>query len=140
MPTGTEVAATPVEMVMARHMVRRSLYVAPPLILIFGLVAGWDGAWSSAIGAAIVVGNFLLAGAILSISARISLSAYHAAALLGFVLRLGLIIVTMLVIARFVPIDRLAFGVSAVVAYLTLLSLEALAVSRGRERNLDWTS
>jgi len=129
----------PVESVLARHTARRAIYVGPVLIIAFGLISGWIGAWSSALGLAVVVGNFLLAGAILSISAKVSLSVYHAAALFGFFLRLGLIILTMLVIVQFVDIDRPAFGITAVVAYLVLLSWEALAVARGQERNLDWT-
>jgi len=129
----------PVESVLSRHIVKRAIYVAPVLILIFGLTSGWVGAWSSALGVAVVVANFLLAGAILSISAKISLSVYHAAALFGFFLRLGLIVFSMLLIARFIDIDRTAFGITAVVAYLVLLSWEAVAVARGQERNLDWT-
>ncbi len=129
----------PVESVLSRHIVKRAVYVAPVLILIFGLTSGWVGAWSSALGVAVVVVNFLLAGAILSISAKISLSVYHAAALFGFFLRLALIVFSMLLIARFVEIDRPAFGITAVVAYLVLLSWEAVAVARGQERNLDWT-
>lgn len=132
-------APMPVESVLARHTARRAIYVGPILIIAFGLISGWIGAWSSALGLAVVVGNFLLAGAILSISAKVSLSVYHAAALFGFFLRLGLIILTMLVIVQFVEIDRPAFGITAVVAYLVLLSWEALAVAKGQERNLDWT-
>lgn len=128
-----------VESVLARHTVARSVYVAPVLIAVFAVVGGWEGAWSAALGVAIVVANFLLAGAILSISAKISLAVYHAAALFGFFLRLGLMVLTVLLIAQFVPIDRIAFGITAVVAYLVLLSWEAVAVSKGRERNLDWT-
>ncbi len=75
----------------------------------------------------------------LSISARISLAVYHAAALFGFFLRLGLIMLTMLLVARLVEdLDRMAFGISAVVAYLVLITWEAVAVVKGRERNLDW--
>jgi hypothetical protein len=44
----------------------------------------------------------------------------------------------MLLVVRFVEIDRVAFGISAVVCYLLLVTLEAVAVMRGRERNLDW--
>lgn len=128
-----------VENVLARHTVARAVYVGPLLIALFALVSGWDGAWSSALGVGLVVVNFLLAGAILSISAKISLAVYHAAALFGFFLRLGLLVLTVLLIARFLPIDRVAFGISAVLAYLVLLSWEAVAVSKGRERNLDWT-
>ena len=131
--------AVAVESVIARHTVARAVYVGPVLVLAFALASGWEGAWSAALGVAVVVANFLLAGAILSISARISLAVYHAAALFGFFLRLGLMVLTVLLIAQFVPIDRLAFGISAVVAYLVLLAWEAVAVSKGKERNLDWS-
>jgi hypothetical protein len=109
------------------------------MIALFWLTSGWDGAWSAAIGVVVVVANFLLAGAVLSISARISLAAYHAAALIGFFLRLGLLTVTMLLIANYVPIDRLAFGITAVVTYLVLIAIEMVAVAKGKERELEWT-
>ncbi len=128
----------PVESILAKNTVKRAVYVAPVLMIVFGIASGWLGVWSSALGSAVVVGNFLLAGAILSISAKISLSVYHAAALFGFFLRLALIVFSMLLIARFVEIDRPAFGITAVVAYLVLLSWEAVAVAKGQERNLDW--
>jgi hypothetical protein len=38
-----------------------------------------------------------------------------------------------------VDVDRLAFGISAVMSYLALLVLEAVAVSRGEERELTWS-
>lgn len=129
-----------VESRLARHTVARAVYVAPLLIALFWLTRGWDGAWSSALGVVVVIANFLLAGLILSISARISLAAYHAAALVGFFLRLGLLTLTMLVIASLVPIDRLAFGITAVVAYLVLIGLETVAVAKGKERELEWTT
>lgn len=128
-----------VESIIARHIVARATYVAPFLIAVFWLARGWDGAWSAALGVGLVAVNFLLAGAMLSISAKISLAVYHAAALIGFFLRLGLMVFTVLLIAQFLTIDRVAFGISAVAAYLVLLSWEAVAVSKGRERNLDWT-
>lgn len=128
-----------VESILAQHMVGRAIFVSPVLLVIFGVASGWSGAWSSALGSAVVVGNFLLAGALLSISAKISLSVYHAAALFGFFLRLALIGFSILLITRFAEIDRFAFGITAVVAYMVLLSWEAVAVSKGRERKLDWT-
>ncbi|MGH3650434.1 MAG: ATP synthase subunit I [Acidimicrobiia bacterium] len=129
----------PVESILARRTVARSVYVAPILIVLFGLTGGWEGAWSAALGVAVVVANFLVAGAILSISARISLQAYHAAALIGFVLRLGLFVALVLVVSATIPVDRMAFGITAVVVYMALLVLEALAVSKGKERELNWT-
>ncbi len=127
-----------VEVVLARHTVRRTIYVGPVLVALAGLLRGWDGVIASALGLAVVVGNFLLAGAILAVAARISLAMYHAAALFGFFLRLALIAGTMLAIVGVVAIDRPAFGITAVVAYMVLLAWEALAVARGRERELEW--
>lgn len=128
-----------VEAVLAGHLVRRAMWVAPPLIGLFGLLRGWDGAVGSTIGIAVVLGNFLLSGWALSVAARISLAFYQAAALFGFFLRLVLITVSLLVLGSLTDVDRLALGLSVVIAYLVLLSLEAVAVARGKERELDWT-
>lgn len=131
---------TPVEAVIARHTAARIVWVGPALIALFGVLKGWDGVFGSAIGVAIVAVNFLIAGLMLSGALRISLAAYHAAALFGFFVRLGLLIGAMLLVVQFVDVDRTAFGISAVLAYIVLLILESVAVARGRERDLDWTS
>lgn len=129
-----------VERVIARHTAARAVVVGPVLVGIFWALRGIDGAIAAAIGVVIVAGYFLLGGAMLSVAARISLGAYHAAALLGFFLRLGLIAVTMLAVARLTDIDRMAMGITVVAAYLTLLGWETVAVSRGRERELEWST
>lgn len=129
----------PVEAIIAGHTARRAVLVGPVLLALWWAASGPAAAGAAALGVAVVVANFLLAGAMLSISARISLAVYHAAALFGFFLRLGLIMLTMLLVARLVEdLDRMAFGISAVVAYLVLITWEAVAVVKGRERNLDW--
>jgi hypothetical protein len=129
-----------VEAVLARHTVRRAVVVGPAAVLALWAVRGSDGAVAAAIGVTIVVVNFLLSGLVLSAAARISLALYHAAALFGFVLRLVLITVVMVVVARQFDIDRLAFGMAAVATYLVLLVLEAVAVARGKERDLELTA
>jgi hypothetical protein len=128
----------PIEANLARETVARAIYIGPVLILLFALLNGWDGAWSAALGVVVVVVNFLLAGAILSISLRISLQAYHAAALIGFLLRLGLFVGAVYLIATLVEVDRIAFGISAVVSYIALLAWEALSITRDREREPSW--
>jgi hypothetical protein len=129
-----------VESIIARHTARRAVIVGPVLIAIFWATRGPDGAIAAALGVAIVAGYFLLGGAMLSVAARISLGFYHAAALLGFFLRLGLIAVTMLAVARLTDVDRMAMGIAVVAAYLTLLGWEAVAVSKGREKELEWSA
>ncbi len=127
-----------IEADLAKATVSRAIYVGPALVLVFGVLRGWDGAWSAGLGVVVVVLNFLLAGAILSISARISLQAYHAAALIGFFLRLVLFIGAVYLIASVVDVDRMAFGISAVIAYFALLSWEAVAMTKEREREPSW--
>ncbi len=134
------VETRPVEAIIGKNIVKRAWFVAPIPIVVFGVVGGWMGAMSAAIGVAIVIVNFLLGGYLLSTAARVSLSLYHAAALVGFLLRLGLITVTMVVVVNVLDVDRVALGVSAIVSYLTLLSLEAIAVTKGAERELEWTN
>ena len=129
------VEAAPVESIIARHTVRRAVLIGPLVVAAAWLLGDAAAALAGAIGVAVVVGNFLLAGEILSRAARVSMKAYHAAALLGFVVRLALITVTMLLIASVFEIDRPAMGISAVVAYMTLLTWEAWAM---KEREPEW--
>jgi hypothetical protein len=130
----------PVEEMVARHIVARAAYLALPLVAVCWLLRGPDGALAGALGLMIVVLNLWLAGKALSLAMRVSLTMYHAAALVGFFLRMALIAGTMLLVVRFVEIDRLAFGVSAVVSYVALIVLEAVSMMRNGERKLDWTS
>ena len=130
----------PIEAIISRHIAKRGLIVAPILALMFGLLQGWSGAIAALVGVAVVVGNFLLGGWIMSRAARVSMNMYHAAALFGFLIRLGLITVTMLAIANVTNLDRVAMGISVVVSYLVLLSWEAVAVMNGAERDLEWSN
>ena len=131
---------TDIEATLAKHTVKRVIVVGPLVVAVMWAFRGNDGAAAAAIGIAVVVANFLASGALLSLAARISLNLYHAAALFGFLLRLVAIAVTMLLVARLFEIDRIAFGIAAVVSYLVLLTLEAAAVARGDERELEWTT
>ena len=129
----------PIEAIIGINIARRAIVVAPILALVFGLIGGWEGAVAALIGVAIVVVNFVVGGYLLSYAARVSLSLYHAAALFGFFIRLGLITLSMLLVAGVTDIDRLALGISVVVGYLVLLSWEAVAVVNGAERDLQWS-
>lgn len=122
-----------VEAAVARDTVRRAVFVGPPLVAIFWLTRGTDGAVASAIGVGIVVGYILLSGGMLSVAARISLSLYHAAAVIGFFLRLVLITATMIIIAQVTDVDRMAMGISVVVTYLVLFGWQVVAMSKTTE-------
>ena len=136
--SGTYQGNPDIEAHLARDTVRRVVFVGPPLLVLFTVLRGTDGAVGALIGLAVVVGNFLLYGMVLSRAARVSLTAYHAAALFGFFLRLGLITATLFAVVQLVEIDRIATGVTVVAAYLALLTWEALAITKGREREMEW--
>ncbi|HSJ27087.1 MAG TPA: hypothetical protein VLB67_02685, partial [Acidimicrobiia bacterium] len=70
--TSDGLGGTPVEAVIARHTVMRAIWVGPLVVAAFWFFRGFDGAWAAAVGVAVVVGNFLLAGAMLSVALRIS--------------------------------------------------------------------
>ena len=130
----------PIESIIGKSIAKRGIFVAPVLAVIFGILQGWQGVVAALIGVAIVIGNFLLGGYIMARSARVSMSLYHAAALFGFLIRLGLITASMLIIANVTDLDRMALGISVVVSYLVLLSWEAVAVINGAERDLEWSN
>jgi len=130
----------PIEAIIGKNIAKRAVFVAPILMVGFGLFRGWEGAFAAAVGVAIVAGNFVLGGFIMSTAARLSLNLYHAAALFGFIIRLGLITASMLLIAAVTDIDRSAMGISVVVSYLVLLSWEAVAITRGAERDIEWSN
>lgn len=128
-----------VEAELGKAIAFRAIVIGPVVVAVAWLLSGGDAAWAALVGVIIVVVNFLLSGALMSRAARISLSLYHAAALFGFFIRLGLITATMLLVAQVIEIDRLAMGVAAVVSYLTLLAIETVVVSRGKKKELEWT-
>ncbi len=118
---------------MGRATARRALLVGPVLVAVFWLTRGGAGAAAAAVGVAIVAGNFLLAGGLLSLAARRSLAIYHAVAVVGFFVRLGLIMLVMFGVAWIWDVDRLAMAVAAVASYLVLLTWEAVVVLRREE-------
>jgi hypothetical protein len=124
---------------MARNIVLRVLVVGPVIIAAAWLLRGSLGAFSAAIGVAVIALNFLLSGWILSKAATVSMQAYHIAALFGFFVRLGFITISMLVAASLFEVDREALGVAAIAAFLILLVLESIAMLRGARKDMEWS-
>lgn len=114
---------------IARDIVRRATYVAPLWLVFCGIFWGFDGAASGAYGLVLVTANFLVAAALLTWAARVSPVALMAAALGGFVLRLGAITAAVLVVRNVDLFHPVALGVTIVVAHLGLLVWETRYVS-----------
>jgi hypothetical protein len=128
-----------VEAIMAKHIVMRAVFVAPMIIALAWMWNGSLGAYSAAIGVAVIVVNFLLSGWVMSRAATVSMQLYHAAALFGFFLRLGFITASMLIVANLFEVDRRALGVAAITAFMVLLVLESVATLRGARKELEWS-
>jgi hypothetical protein len=120
---------SPPELAIARDLVRRGIPAAPILIAVCALIWGVDGALSSAYGVALVLVNFVIAAFILAWAARISLTALMAASLGGFVLRMGLIVVAVLLVKDAGWVSLPALCLTILVTHLGLLAWETRYVS-----------
>ena len=112
------------EVKVTKDIVRRGLIVAPVLILICGFVWGLHGAYSSAYGIALVLVNFGLAAAIVAGTARISLGLMMGGVLFGYLIRLGLILLAVLLVKDASWISLPALGTTIIVTHLGLLVWE----------------
>jgi hypothetical protein len=118
-----------VEREVVVDMVRRAAPVLPGLVLAAGLLRGGDGAYSAAFAVALVVGNFLVAAALLGWAARISPVAMAATAMGGFAGRLMMVTVAFLLVKDQAWVDVVAFGFTLILTHLGLLIWETRHVS-----------
>jgi hypothetical protein len=117
-----------VEREVALDIVKRGLMVSP-LILLLSAIRGWDGVASAAIALGIVLVNFLAAAAIMSRAAKSGPTAIGAAALGGYVLRLAVILVALVLLRHQPWIDLPTLGFVIVGMHLGLLVWEMKYVS-----------
>jgi hypothetical protein len=118
-----------VEREVALDIVRRGLMVAPVVVGACGLIRGWDGVASAAIALGIVLVNFLAAAAIMTRAAKSGPTAIGAAALGGYVLRLAVILVALVLLRHQPWIDLPTLGFVIVGTHLGLLVWEMKYVS-----------
>jgi uncharacterized membrane protein len=125
----SSVGTPAVEREVALDIVRRGLMVAPPIVLVAGLVRGWDGAASAAVALAIVLVNFLAAAAIMSYAAKSGPTALGVAAAGGYVVRLSVILIALVLLRNVSWIDLPVLGLVMVLTHIGLLTWEAKHVS-----------
>jgi hypothetical protein len=128
-----------IEVALALHACLPAIVVAPLLAVVFGIVRGPGAAWAAAAGVAIMAGNLLLSGSLLSLVARRWPMLLPTTALLSFVLRLLLLTVALILLQRATGMDRIAAAISAVAAYVVMMIWEVMAVARGWHRELEWS-
>jgi hypothetical protein len=112
------------EVAVSTDMIKRGLLVAPVLIGVCAVIWGADGAWSSAYGIAIVLGNFALAAGLIAFSARISLGLMMGAVMFGYLIRLGLIFLAVWLVKDTDWISFPALGSTIIITHLGLLFWE----------------
>ncbi len=120
----TRLDGEPVEVKVSADMIKHGLLVAPALIGLAGLVWGSAGAWSAAYAIALVLLNFALSAALISSTAKISLGLMMGATLFGYLIRLGLILLAVLLVKDAGWISLPALGATIIVTHLGLLVWE----------------
>jgi hypothetical protein len=128
-PLATRLEGPAPEVSVTKDMIKRGLIVAPVLIAICGVIWGMDGAWSSAYAIALVLLNFTVAATLIAITARISLGLMMGAVLFGYLLRLGLIFLAVMLVKDASWISHAALGATIIVTHLGLLVWELKYVS-----------
>jgi hypothetical protein len=128
-PMTTSIDGAAPEPVVVRDMLRRAVWAAPALIVVFGLIWGVAGALSTAYAIALVCVNFALAAFLSSRAARISVAALGAAAMFGFLLRLAIIFVAVLAVRDAWWVSLVPLGLTLVVTHLGLLFWEMRYIS-----------
>jgi hypothetical protein len=116
-------------MQVARDIVKRGIYVAPIAIALGAVFWGTAGAASVAYGLAIVCVNFVLAAAAIGWGARISAAMMGAAAMFGFLIRLGLIFLAVMLVKDAGWVEMVPLGMTLIITHLGLLFWEMKYVS-----------
>jgi hypothetical protein len=118
-----------VEREVASDMIRRGLPAVPLLVVVFGVIAGWNGALSAGYGIAIVLVNLALSAAMLAWAARISLPMIMVTALGGFLVRMGLVTLAIYLVKDQSWVELVPLGITVLVTHLGLLFWETRYVS-----------
>jgi hypothetical protein len=125
-----------------RELIRRIVPFALPaavVAFVVGTLADGPGAgWSAVIGIALVVVNFVSGGYSIMWAAAISPVLIYGVALGGFVVRLGLALVLILLLRQLDWFSTVAFVAALVPATLALLAVE-LKLLAGRMQADLWT-
>jgi hypothetical protein len=116
-------------------MVRRAIVPSAAALLVASGVAfalgGAGAALSAAIGVAVVFVNFAVHGWSLGRASTISITAVHAVALVGPVVRIGIVVGLMFALDTLEWFSPVAFGLTVVPATIGLLAYEARLTMRG---------
>jgi hypothetical protein len=118
-----------------REVVRRAAPLSIPAfvaaLLIGAAAGGWGVGWSAALGIAVVGANLVASGLSMAHAARISPQVMFGVAMIGFVVRMAVIVAALYGFSRFGWFSPLAFGLAVVPATVLLLAYEMRLLAGG---------
>ncbi len=123
-PLASALSGEAPEVSISRDLVKRGLWIAPVVVAVGAIFDAGDGAWSAAFSLALVLFNFAAAAALIAVTARISLALMMGAILFGYVLRLALITVAVLVVVDYSWVSIPVLGGTIIATHLGLLFWE----------------
>jgi hypothetical protein len=118
-----------VEAAITKDMLKRTVPFLPFIVLLVGIVAGREGAISVGYAMMLVVVNFILSAVMLTYAGRVSFAALGAAAMFGFLIRLGLLTIAVLAVKDQSWFRPVPLSITIVVTHLALLVWELRFVS-----------
>lgn len=123
-PIATRIEGESPEIQVSLDILKRAALAAPVIIAVCAVFAGLDGVFSAAYAIALVLVNFFLAAGLVAVTARISLGLMMGAVLFGYLIRLGLIFLAVILVRDASWISLLALGLTIIVTHLGLLVWE----------------
>jgi hypothetical protein len=123
-------AATPqVERELATDMLKKGVWVAPAVLVLCTAIWGMDGFTSALFGLGLLTFNLVLSVISYSWAAKHSETHLLGVALFGFLFRMALLVVAVMLVQDQPWIDLGALGTTILVTYVGLLVWEARVVS-----------
>ena len=112
------------EVTVSLDIVKKGLYAAPVIVAVCAVFAGLDGVFSALYGVGLVLVNFGLSAGLVAGTARISLGLMMGAVMFGYIGRLGLIFLAVILVRDASWISLTALGLTIIVTHLGLLVWE----------------
>jgi hypothetical protein len=123
------VAAPAVEREIVTDLVRRGLFAAPVIIIVAGLARGWHGLVSAALAVLVVLVNYTIAAVLMTRAKDNGPIALGVSAMVGFVVRMVIVIAALLLLRNQPWIDLVVFGIVLVATHVGLLAWETKYLS-----------
>lgn len=123
-PMATRLEGESPEIQVSLDILKRAVYVAPVIVGVCGIFAGLGGVFGALYGLGLVLVNFFLAAGSVSVTAKISLGLMMGAVLFGYLVRLGLIFIAVILVRDASWISLPALGLTIIVSHLGLLVWE----------------